>query len=118
MTQTQTPAFSSAAPEDFFQLLKPRVMSLVIFTAATGLIVAGSDINPLVAAIAIQLFRGQTDLAPLEYTALIWSAALGWILFAEVPRPQALAGGLIIAAACIGLAWTQQRAARRPASAL
>jgi S-adenosylmethionine uptake transporter len=58
------------------------------------------------------------NLAPLEYTALIWSAALGWILFAEVPRPQALAGGLIIAAACIGLAWTQQRAARRRASAL
>jgi protoheme IX farnesyltransferase len=53
MTQSATPALSTAQPEDFFQLLKPRVMSLVIFTAATGLIVAGADINPLVAAIAI-----------------------------------------------------------------
>jgi len=48
------------------------------------------------------------NLAPIEYSALIWSAALGWILFAETPRPQALAGGLIIAAACIWLAWTQR----------
>jgi protoheme IX farnesyltransferase len=53
MTQADVPTLSTTQPEDFFQLLKPRVMSLVIFTAATGLVVAGSDINPLVAAIAI-----------------------------------------------------------------
>ena len=53
MTEASAPALSTAQPEDFFQLLKPRVMSLVIFTAATGLIVAGSDIHPLAAAIAI-----------------------------------------------------------------
>ena len=33
-------AVTTAQPEDFFQLLKPRVMSLVIFTAVTGLVVA------------------------------------------------------------------------------
>ena len=38
---------------DYVQLLKPRVMSLVVFTAATGLIVAPGSVNPLVAAIAI-----------------------------------------------------------------
>ena len=54
MTEVQTrPAISTAQPEDFFQLLKPRVMSLVVFTAATGLIVAPGSVNPLVAAIAI-----------------------------------------------------------------
>ena len=44
-------AISTAQPEDFFQLLKPRVMSLVVFTAATGLIVAqnrgGGTLHPL-----------------------------------------------------------------------
>jgi len=50
---TSTPAISTAQPEDFFQLLKPRVMSLVIFTAATGLVVAPGSVNPIVAAIAI-----------------------------------------------------------------
>ena len=48
-----SPAISMAQPEDFFQLLKPRVMSLVIFTAVTGLVVAGGDIDWLTAIIAI-----------------------------------------------------------------
>ena len=47
------PALSTAQPEDFFQLLKPRVMSVVVFTAATGLVMAPGSMNPLVAAIAI-----------------------------------------------------------------
>ena len=48
-----TPAISTAQPEDFFQLLKPRVMSLVIFTAVTGLVVARGEIGWLTAAIAV-----------------------------------------------------------------
>ncbi|RZJ43011.1 MAG: protoheme IX farnesyltransferase [Brevundimonas sp.] len=47
------PALSTAQPEDFFQLLKPRVMSLVIFTAVTGLVVAGGALDWLSSAIAI-----------------------------------------------------------------
>ena len=54
MTDVQTqPVLSTAQPEDFFQLLKPRVMSLVIFTAVTGLVVARGDIGWLTAAIAV-----------------------------------------------------------------
>ncbi|MBU1541127.1 MAG: heme o synthase [Alphaproteobacteria bacterium] len=54
MTETAPPpAVSTAQPEDFFQLLKPRVMSLVIFTAVTGLVVAGGDLDWMSAAIAI-----------------------------------------------------------------
>jgi len=53
MTDPATVSVSTAQPEDFFQLLKPRVMSLVIFTAATGLVVAGGDLDWLSAAIAI-----------------------------------------------------------------
>jgi protoheme IX farnesyltransferase len=47
------PAISTAQPEDFFQLLKPRVMSVVIFTAVVGLVVAGGSIDWISAAIAI-----------------------------------------------------------------
>ena len=54
MTDVQTrPVISTAQPEDYFQLLKPRVMSVVVFTAATGLGVAPGSINPFVAAIAV-----------------------------------------------------------------
>ncbi|WP_421853046.1 heme o synthase [Oricola sp.] len=44
---------SEALPGDFFALLKPRVMSLVVFTAFVGMVVAPGGINPLIAAIAI-----------------------------------------------------------------
>ena len=47
------PAPTTAQPEDYFQLLKPRVMSLVIFTAVTGLVVAGGVLDWLSSAIAI-----------------------------------------------------------------
>jgi protoheme IX farnesyltransferase len=39
--------------QDFVQLLKPRVMSLVVFTALTGLVCAPADVNPILGAVAI-----------------------------------------------------------------
>ncbi|HEX7761189.1 MAG TPA: heme o synthase [Caulobacteraceae bacterium] len=39
--------------QDYVQLLKPRVMSLVIFTAFTGLLCARTPMNPVLAAVAI-----------------------------------------------------------------
>jgi protoheme IX farnesyltransferase len=44
---------SEATAGDFLALLKPRVMSLVVFTAFVGLIAAPASMNPLIAAIAI-----------------------------------------------------------------
>ncbi len=43
----------AAGWRDFLQLLKPRVMSLVVVTAATGMLCAGQPMNPALAAIAI-----------------------------------------------------------------
>jgi protoheme IX farnesyltransferase len=39
--------------QDYLSLLKPRVMSLVVFTALTGMICAGQPMNPVLAAVAI-----------------------------------------------------------------
>ena len=39
--------------QDYFQLLKPRVMSLVVFTGLTGLVCSGQAINPILGAVAI-----------------------------------------------------------------
>jgi len=44
---------SNAMPSDYLALLKPRVMSLVIFTALVGLVLAPGEINPVVGFIAI-----------------------------------------------------------------
>ena len=57
-TAVQTPRKHAAikAParwQDFVQLLKPRVMSLVVFTGLTGLVCAGRWVHPFLAGIAI-----------------------------------------------------------------
>ena len=44
---------SEATAGDFVRLLKPRVMSLVVFTAFVGLIAAPATLNPFIALIAI-----------------------------------------------------------------
>ena len=38
---------------DYFALLKPRVMSLVVFTAIAGLLVAPVHVNPFIGFVAI-----------------------------------------------------------------
>lgn len=42
-----------AEPADFYELMKPRVMSLVVFTALCGLICAPGSMNPALAAISV-----------------------------------------------------------------
>ncbi|RST87891.1 protoheme IX farnesyltransferase [Aquibium carbonis] len=44
---------SEATPSDYFALLKPRVMALVVFTAVVGLVAAPVSVNPFIALIAI-----------------------------------------------------------------
>jgi protoheme IX farnesyltransferase len=56
MTDTLAAMSRPAQParwQDFIQLLKPRVMSLVVFTGLTGLVCARKPMNPVLAAVAI-----------------------------------------------------------------
>jgi len=46
-------AFSEATARDYLVLLKPRVMSLVVFTGLVGLVLAPGTMNPVLAAISI-----------------------------------------------------------------
>lgn len=52
-TDMATQMGEEAAVRDFFALLKPRVMSLVLFTAFVGLVLAPGEIHPLVAFTAL-----------------------------------------------------------------
>lgn len=53
MSQEEGKLLSEADARDFFALLKPRVMSLVVFTAFAGLVLAPGGINPVLAIISI-----------------------------------------------------------------
>lgn len=62
------------------------------------------------------------QLAPLEYTALIWSAVFGLVFFDELPGWPLWAGAVIIIASCLIVAFEgrfrTRREARMPASDL
>jgi protoheme IX farnesyltransferase len=47
------PVAPAARWQDYIALLKPRVMSLVVFTGLTGLVCARTPMNPVLAAVAI-----------------------------------------------------------------
>ena len=51
--QTVVRPVAPARWQDYFQLLKPRVMSLVVFTGLTGLVCAKTPMHPFLAAVAI-----------------------------------------------------------------
>lgn len=63
---------SNADPEDFIALLKPRVMSLVVFTALVGLVLAPGSIHPvigLIAIVAIAIGAGASGALNMWYDA-------------------------------------------------
>ncbi|WP_139798500.1 heme o synthase [Fulvimarina manganoxydans] len=47
------PRVSLSEPKDFLALLKPRVMSLVVLTAVTGMVAAPGTMNPVLAIVSI-----------------------------------------------------------------
>ena len=61
-------AAGGARVEDYFALLKPRVMSLVVFTAIIGLLLAPGGINPVIGVIAgtVGCFGGMSIAAGLR----------------------------------------------------
>lgn len=52
-TTAKTEPSALAGPQDYFALLKPRVMSLVIFTAFVGMIAAPGTLHPILSAVAL-----------------------------------------------------------------
>jgi protoheme IX farnesyltransferase len=56
-THSWTPAFAGVTSEggvsDFFELLKPRVMTLVVFTGFAGLVLAPGHLHPFLALVAV-----------------------------------------------------------------
>ena len=63
---------STATPGDYLELLKPRVMSLVVFTALCGLVVAPAHVNPVIAfasLLAIAVGAGASGALNMAYDA-------------------------------------------------
>jgi protoheme IX farnesyltransferase len=93
---------------DFVALMKPRVMSLVVFTALCGLLAAPGRHDPIVSVVAlfcISAGAGAAGVLNMWYDADIDSVmsrtAMRPIPRGRVSRPEALAFGLTLAAAAV-----------------
>ena len=101
---SQPAALSLAGPRDFFALLKPRVMSLVVFTALAGLLIAPIPMNPvlaLAALLAIAVGAGASGALNMWYDAdidaLMTRTRNRPIPAGRIAASEALAFGLTLA---------------------
>ena len=95
---------SSATPGDYIALMKPRVMSLVVFTALTGILIAPVPVNPLIgfaALLAIAVGAGASGALNMWYDADIDAVMRRTrkrpIPAGAVTRQEALSFGLVLA---------------------
>jgi protoheme IX farnesyltransferase len=105
---------SEASARDYFELLKPRVMSLVVFTAFAGLVLAPGHINPvigLIAILCIAVGAGASGALNMWYDAdidaIMTRTARRPIPAGRIAPSEALAFGLVLscfAVTILGLA--------------
>src|ERR1051325_11166670 len=100
----------AATVGDFFVLLKPRVMSLVVFTGLAGIGVAPGHVHPLVAFTAllcIAFGAGASGALNMAYDsdidALMARTAARPIPLGRISREEALTFGWWIAAASVAM---------------
>ena len=98
----------TAAAGDYLALLKPRVMSLVVFTALTGMVVAPGTIHPVlgfVAVLCIALGAGAAGALNMWYDAdidaLMDRTARRPLPAGRIPKDEALVLGVGLSAASV-----------------
>ncbi len=99
-----SPRISEAEVADYIALLKPRVMSLVIFTALVGLVIAPVHVHPVLAftsILCIAVGAGASGALNMWYEsdidALMSRTANRPIPRGRITRPEALAFGTTLA---------------------
>src|SRR5262245_47153075 len=95
---------------DFVSLMKPRVMSLAVFTALVGMVIAPGHLDPLigsVAIIAIAAGAGAAGVLNMWYDAdidaVMARTARRAIPRGRISRAEALAFGIILACSAVAV---------------
>src|SRR5215469_6657358 len=102
----------TATVGDFFALLKPRVMSLVVFTGLAGIVAAPGHVHPLTgftALLCIAVGAGASGALNMAYDsdidALMSRTATRPIPMGHVAREDALAFGWTLSVMAVATMW-------------
>ena len=102
----------SATVGDFFALLKPRVMSLVVFTGLVGIVVAPGDLHPLTAFTAllcIAIGAGASGALNMAYDSdidtVMSRTATRPIPMGRIDRSDVLGFGYTLSIASVAMMW-------------
>jgi len=111
-TAAAFPVRPTATVGDFFALLKPRVMSLVVFTGLAGMVVAPGDVHPLTAFTAllcIAVGAGASGALNMAYDsdidALMSRTAGRPIPMGRIAREDVLGFGYALSVASVAMMW-------------
>ncbi len=114
---TTREATITASAGDYVQLMKPRIMALVVFTAAAGLVAAPVAMNPFMAAVAllaVALGSGAAGAINMwfdaDIDAIMTRTSTRPIPSGAVPRDEAIALGLIVSGVSVVLMWLASNA--------
>ena len=108
LARTKATLIPATGPGDFLALLKPRVMSLVVYTAIAGMLIAPGRINPVVAIaalIAITVGAGASGALNMWYDAdidaIMRRTAKRPIPTGRVTPTEALVFGLVLSVSAV-----------------
>ena len=105
----------------FLQLPLALVLALFVWRWPTleqlGLLLIISVIGTMAQVSLSQAFReaDSTVILPMDFTKLIWSSLLGYLVYAEIPDPWAWVGGVVVFSGVLWVAYSEKK--RRSASA-
>ncbi len=109
---TSEPQRRYATAGDYVQLMKPRIMMLVVFTALAGLVAAPGAMNPVmatVAVLAVALGSGAAGALNMWYDAdidaIMTRTSTRPIPSGAVPRGEALTLGFIMSGVSVLMMW-------------
>jgi len=95
---------------DFVSLMKPRVMSLAVFTALVGMLIAPGHLDPLLGAVAILAIAAGAGAAGVlnmwydaDIDAVMARTARRPIPRGRISRAEALAFGLVLAGSAVAV---------------
>jgi protoheme IX farnesyltransferase len=101
---------STARLPDFISLMKPRVMSLAVFTALVGMLIAPGHLDPLLGSVAILAIAAGAGAAGVlnmwydaDIDAVMARTARRPIPRGRISRAEALAFGLVLAGSAVAV---------------